>query len=162
MLATEVGSWLDEALVECSSREWADLDELASELMQSHRLPSDYRANAVLWKLKRDLRWRLRSKKDADGFPIWHSIKLDDDGTGRRIIRYKQLQFFERDDYVRVWKYWERIEYNAILRQRQLERRFAKTFEGENLKQQLALFEPDELEPAVLKPSQFSPPNKPR
>ena len=71
-------------------------------------------------------------------------------------------RFFERDDYVRVWKYWERIEYNAVLRQRQLERRFGKAFEGENLKQQLALFEPDELEPAVLKPSQFSPPNKPR
>ena len=92
---------------------------------------------------------------------MWHSITEDDPESGVTVTRYKQLQFFDRDDYVRVWNYWGRMEDKAAWMKSELEHRFGNAFEGEKLTQ-LTLFNTDESEPAVFKPSTFTPPNRPR
>ncbi len=159
--AAQTASVFDQFLVDCQLKKTVDVDDLAFELVTSGRLSVGYRQTAVLHQVKKDLRKRLRRMKDATGFPVWHSITEDDPESGVAVSRYKQLQFFDREDYVRVWRYWDRVEDKAAWMKSELERRFGKAFENEELTQR-TLFNTDEFEPAVLRASKFNPPNRPR
>ncbi len=161
--ATEIQSRavFDQFLADCRLKETISIDELAAAVIADGQLSLEYRAHAVLHQVKKDLRRRLQKMKDSAGDRLWHSVTDEDPATGQAVSRYKQIQFFERDDYVRVWKYWDAVEDKAARMKSALERRFGKRFEGEQLTQ-LTLPYGEVNETAVLKPSTFAPPSQPR
>ncbi len=148
-------SFVEEILQGIEVHEFLDIDQLTQHILDSWHIPRAYREDALRVRLKNDLRKHLKRKKDSNGMPLWHSVTVEDPDTNERIVRYKQLTLFNRDDFVRVWNYWNRIEKKAGWMKRELEKRYTKRFEGKELTQHWLFDKHEDQEPVVLRPSEI-------
>ena len=81
------------------------IGELAAGFMASRAIGQEYREKALRRLVAQDLRKFINRERGADGLPIMLSVVDVDDETGQAVRRYKQLDLFNREDYVRAW--WE-------------------------------------------------------
>lgn len=143
-----------------SLKEPATIDEIADRVLENG-IPAAYRKSALLNSLKADIRRRIKHIKMPDGFPVWHSIVDEDLASGETVKRYVQLEFLDREDYVRIWQSWDKLEKRAQRMKRGLEKYYAEKFNGESLEQRMLEFmEGEEPEPVSVKASATVQPSK--
>lgn len=119
-------------------------------------VPTEYRRRTFEKCLKSDIRRCIKRLKMPDGLAVWHSVREIDPETQSPVDRYVQLELFDREDYARVWKSWDRSEKRFRRWKTLLSRRYSDRFGGESLKQFVLAFMGEESPtPAVLVPSEI-------
>jgi hypothetical protein len=98
-------SFIDEILNGIEVHEFLDVEQLTDHVLNSWHIPRACRQDALRVRWKSDLRKHLKRKRDSRGMPLWHSVIEQDPVTNESVVRYKQLPLFNREDFVRVWKY---------------------------------------------------------
>ncbi len=83
----------------------ATIGELAAGFIAGHAIDQQYRDKALARLVAQDIRKFINRERDADGLPLMFSVLDVDPDTGAAVRRYKQLDLFNREDYVRTW--WE-------------------------------------------------------
>ena len=146
-MSGEVSSFIEEFLYR--ERKSMTIDEMADKVMASVHIPGEYRTAALRRCVKSDIRRSIKRLTMPDGLPVWHSIP-EPDG---KVKRYKQLELFDRDDFVRVWNAYDRQEKHAARMKDGLEKYFSQKFVGETLKQYMLPFPDGEQIVEVLMPS---------
>lgn len=95
--------------------------DLARAFMARHAISEDYRDKALFRLLEQDIRKAINADRDSAGDARLVSVPgIDDAGNPVRV--YKQLDLFDREDYVRVWWEADGREQKARKRKRSLER----------------------------------------
>ncbi len=127
------------------------IDELVAGITN---VPAEYRRRASEKCLKSDIRRCIKRIKTPDGLAVWHSIREIDAETQSPVDRYVQLDLFNREDYARVWKTWDKSEKRFRRLKTLLQKRYSDRFGGESLKQFVLAFMGEESPtPAVLVPT---------
>lgn len=94
----------DKFLSATRSGDWATIDDLINQLDQHDYWDTDFYTKVLDQAKKAHARRMIKQVKDAEGWPVFASVKTQDaDGTTVRV--YKQESLFDPDDYFQVVNY---------------------------------------------------------
>ncbi len=86
-----------------SSNEWQTIDDLMAICDEAGYWESDFESRALTNAKKMRIRKIISKVKDKDGFPLFPSVTILDDGKKKRV--YKQETLFDVEDYKAVVNY---------------------------------------------------------
>jgi hypothetical protein len=100
----------------------ATMAELAAAFQRSTPIPDEYRDAALSACVKQDLRRAINRYRSSDGTPRLISLPDVDPEPGLHVRKYKQLDLFNREDYVKAWWMYDATEKTARRGKHALER----------------------------------------
>jgi len=85
--------------------QWSDVDDIVARLDENDFWTDEFTAKALENAKKAEVRHLVKSLKDDEGMPIFHSVERTDPVTGETKKVYMQEVLFNPDDYRTVIEY---------------------------------------------------------